>query len=163
MKALWKWIIGIVLGLVVLALIAGGVWLVASRVGGIPHYVQVQPQTNPVPNGRGPSYGNGDHIGPWMMPNGGRGYPMMRGRGFGFNMMPFGGIFGGLVCLGFLLLLGLGIFFLVRNMSKRTTVPAAAVAAASPTPPTPAMHACKNCGQPVQDGSAYCSNCGEKQ
>ena len=94
-----------------------------------------------------------------MMPYGGRGYHM-RGPGMmGFGGgMPFAGIFGGLICLGFLALVVLGIIWLVRGRRNPMPVEAAVVA-----PVAVAVHPCKKCGQSVQEGVNYCPNCGRKQ
>jgi hypothetical protein len=82
MKKIWKWIIGIVLGLVVLALlVCAGFAFHAGRAG------------------FGERAWNG-------IERNGRGFGMMPFGGIhrGFGMMPFGGLFGGLVSLGVLAL-----------------------------------------------------------
>jgi hypothetical protein len=168
MKKVWKWIIGIVIVLVVLVVVVGGAFLLRSHFNfnGITRVVQV-------PNGRIPFNGNnndGQRGGPgWMMPYGGRGYPM-RGPGMmGFGrMFPFAGIIGGLFFLGFLALVVLGIIWLVRSQNRPQPVAVASTmtAAAAPEPPaSPAVmtHPCKKCGQPVQEGWNHCPNCGKKQ
>jgi hypothetical protein len=106
MKTAWKWIIGIVLGLVVVALLVGvgfafrtGDWGCDER-------------------DRGRSdRGERDFE---MMPDGG----MHRD----FEMMPVGGFLGGLIQLGALTLIVLGIVWLVRSLRK-PTAPAAPNAA----------------------------------
>ena len=181
MKKIWKWIIGIVIVLVVAALVVGGVFLLRSHFGGITRVVQMNRPGVQVPwNGKTPFNGNdnGQRGGPGNMPGfrqfggGGYAYPM-RGHGMmGFGMFPFAGIFGGLVCLGFLALVILGIVWLVRGRNKSALVaaPVAAVAPANPvasevapTAPMVSTHACKKCGEPVQDNWKVCPYCGKKQ
>jgi hypothetical protein len=107
----------------------------------------------------GPYFGQRD--GPrGMMPFGGRGYNMMGRMGFG---MGFGGLIGGVFILGLLVLLGLSIAALVRGASRPVAAVSTAAAPAAVTPPPAMMHACKKCGQPVQDGGNFCPNCGKKQ
>ncbi len=159
MRKVWKWVIGVVVALVVIAVIAGGVWLIASRIAGV-RYAQVLPpsQGNPVPRGNNGPYGN--RVGPnWMMPYGGH-YQMMRGGGFGFGIIP--GIIGFIFFLVILALVVLGIVWLVTSLSRRSTVlpPAPATQAA---PAVVNTHLCSNCGQPVQNGFTFCPNCGAKQ
>jgi hypothetical protein len=153
MKKVWKWIIGIVVGLVVLAVLVGVGFMVRG------HFYASRVQ---VVNPRG-FYQRG----PELMPFGGNGY--MRGpgmMGYGFN--PIGGIMGGLLFLGFLALVVLGIIWLVRSLRTPKTV---AVAAAMPveTPAvTPAVmpavigNTCKKCGKPLQDDWKVCPHCGKK-
>ena len=164
MRKVWKWIIGIIIVLVVVAALVGGAFLLRSQFNGV-HVVQLNRPGVQVPgNDRTPFRNNGQGQPGWpgMMPFGGRGYPM-RGPGMmGFGrMMPFAGMLGGLFCLGFLALVILGIVWLVRGRSNPKPVEAAVVApsmvSAVPT------HTCKKCGEPVQDGLNYCPNCGKKQ
>ncbi len=160
MKTVWKWIIGIVAALVIIAVIVGGVWLVAARVVGAARYSQVAPRTpvSPLPNGNNGPYGYRGGPG-WMMPYG-HGYHMMGGYGFGFGIIP--AIIGFLFFLGIAALVVLGIIWLVRSLSRRPVMPA--VPPASTTSASAVTtHSCANCGQPVQNGFAYCPNCGAKQ
>lgn len=177
MRKVWKWIIGFVIVLVVVALVVGGAFLLRSHFGGVAKVVQTyrinRPRGQVPPNGKVPFNGNGQRGGPgWMMPYAGRGY-YMRGPGlFGFGMMPFFGILGSLFFLGFLVLVILGIVWLVRSQSKPQPVaaPSAFVATAAPATPEPpvsaptiGVHTCKKCGQSVQDDWKHCPNCGKKQ
>ncbi len=139
MKKVWKWIIGIVIGLVVLAILVGvGM---AFRM----HYGFAGMRAFDGDGFR--SYGmtpfNGMHRGLGMMPFGGM------HRGFG------GGIFGGLVQLGVLALIVLGIIWLVRKLRN----PAASVAPIVPAAPTAS---CGKCGYSVQTEWKVCPNCGRK-
>jgi hypothetical protein len=161
MKKVWKWIIGIVLGLVVLAVLVGVGFMLHSNFRG---------NRTAVSDSRGFS-----ERGPGMMPYGGfehmrgqgndyyQGFghmrvPGMMGGGFGF--MPFGGLFGGLLCLGFLALVVLGVIWLVRKLHKPVLVEAPAVVPA--TAPAAVVNPCKKCGQPLQDAWNVCPNCGKK-
>jgi hypothetical protein len=160
MRAIWKWIIGIAIVLVVVGLIVGGVFLVRSHLyNGIARVVQV-------PGGRVPFNGRQPYNGPnWMMPYGGRGYPMMGGR-FGFGLAPFVGILGFLFFAGLVTLVILGIIWLARSQRRpqATATPMTMTAAQTPPPPQAAsVRVCKKCGQPVPEGASYCPNCGKKQ
>ena len=174
MKTVWKWIIGIVIVLVVLAVVVGGAFLLRSHmmnaarvVTRITRPVPQAPgnQQVPVPNN---GTGNGVRRFPGMMPfgNGAQGMRGMHVGGFGMmgfgRMMPFGGLFGCLVSLGFLALLVLAIIWLVRNLRKPTATAAVAVASSSPAVPAAGTHPCTKCGEPVQEVWKFCPNCGEK-
>lgn len=145
MKKVWKWILGIVIGLVVLAILVGVGFALSGRM----HAARVGLEIE-----RGWYLG-----GPGMMPFGGHmRYPGMM-RGFGF--FPFGGILGGLISLGFIALIVLGIIWLVRALrGPRTVVQTPASAAATSEPV--AMTACKNCGKPLQAEWKNCPYCGKK-
>ncbi len=164
MKNIWKWILGIVLVLVVIAGLVGAAFVVRNIMVANLANRQVRATQGTAPN---PPGGISPRNGPmqrgfpgWRGP--GR-QPMLGGRGFGFGpfhgALPFGpGLFllGGLmrlVPLALLALLVAGAYLL----GKRARVPAAAVAAPATT------HACQKCGEAVQDGSKYCPNCGKKQ
>jgi hypothetical protein len=168
MRTVWKWIIGIVVGLLVLGLLGVGVWVLVTRIAYVDRVVQVIPRNLPTPNApnnQNPYY-QGPNGGPYMMPYGHRGYPlmpMMSRRGFGIAPI-IGGIIGFLFFTGFIVLLVLGILWLVRRNSR----PAAMASAAGTAPVPPAStaagtHACANCGQMVTDGFEYCPHCGTKQ
>ncbi len=158
MKKIWKWILGILIVLVVVAGLVGLAFVMRNNMITAnlrPGYgfQQQQQGGNVQPRGwNGPMMRGGD----------GWGRPMMGGRGFGFNhfgLMPFGFMFGGLMGLIPLALLALviyGAYLIGKNAMK----PAAL---ASTPAPGIATHACASCGAAVQDGSKFCSNCGEKQ
>jgi hypothetical protein len=137
MKSIWKWIIGIVLGLIVLAALVGGALMLR---GYFPMHAR-------------PELG----LPGWHMR--GEGFPgnMMRGyKMHGYGMMgygpgiPFGGFLGWLFPLGFLALLVLGIVWLVRSLNR-------------PRPMAVETHACANCGKPIQADWRNCPHCGKKQ
>jgi len=149
MKKVWKWVIGIVLGLFVLAVLVG-VGFMAFR--GF-HAVRVQD-----------GYTRGwSQQGPGRMPNDGFGLPMrgpgMMDRG---GMMPFLGFIGGLVCLGILVLIGLGIIWLVRATHKSARVESPATSMDPAEMPAPTMDTCKKCGKPIQAEWNNCPYCGKK-
>jgi hypothetical protein len=178
MKTVWKWIIGIVVVLVIVAVLVGGVFVLRSHMlnaaGFATRLTRPVPQLPgnrqlPAPNtnnGNG-NNGNGVRRFPGMMPfgNGSWGMRGMHMGGFGMlgfgRMMPFGGFFGGLVSLGFLALIVLGIIWLVRNLRK-PTAPVAVVAAESPVVPQIATHPCQKCGEAVQEDWKFCPHCGKR-
>jgi uncharacterized membrane protein len=148
MRKVWKWIIGIVIGLVILAVLVGGVLLVRNgfhagreRMG----YSQAWSQP-----------------GPGMMPYGGFGYNR-RGPGmmYGFGMMPFGGLFGILFSLGFLAFVVLGIVWLVQYIRRPKTATGTTSVPVS-SEPAIAMTACKKCGRQIQADWNNCPYCGKK-
>jgi len=143
MKKVWKWIIGIVIGLVVLAVLAGAgfAFRMHNAVGGLRGL-------------RGWDDGVGRGFG--MMPFGG----MHRG-GFGMMSGGPGMFFGGLLQIGFLVLLVLGIIWLVRKLQNPAPV-AAPIAPAAPVVPVTPAAACGKCGYPVQNEWKVCPNCGKK-
>jgi hypothetical protein len=145
MKKVWKWIIGIVVGLVVLAVLVGVGFMAHGNFRGY--------RTEAF-DARGFS-----ERGFGMMPYGGFGH--MRGPGMmNYGRMPFGGFFGGLLSLGFLALVVLGIIWLVRKLRSPKLVE---VPAAMPAPvPAAIVNPCKKCGQPLQDEWKVCPHCGKK-
>lgn len=142
MKKAWKWVIGILLGLVILAVLIGVGFLVSRnfhlyRAGAL--------------DSRGFS-----ERGPGMLPYGGFG-SHMRGFGMmGFGLLPFCGFIRGLFSLGFLVLVVLGIIWLVGSL--RTPKPVEASAAM----PVAVVNPCKKCGRPIQDDWKNCPYCGKK-
>ena len=137
MNKFWKWFLGILLGVVVLAILVG--------VG------MAFRMHNVLGDVRGFAYDDGFR-GYGMMPFGG----MHRG---GFGMMGFGGmLFGGLLRLGFLVLVVLGIVWLVRKFAKPATTPAPVAPAVVEAPKA----VCGKCSYPVESGWKVCPNCGKK-
>ena len=138
-----KWIIGTLLGLVVLAaIVLGGFWLFSWLGRGFGMFG---------PRGMMPFYG-----GPEMPFRGMHPY-----RGF----FPFGGlrilglVAGGLICLGFLALIVVGVIALAGGIGRRSG-PTEAPASITP-PPAAAVRTCPNCGRPVQEDWSHCPYCGE--
>ncbi len=152
MKPVWKWVIGIVIGLIVVAALVGGAILLKNYLPFRHVTVQVQKLQ---PGQQMPPFGNRTYRMPGFgmrqfgMPGfgmrefGGHGFGMM-----GWGMMPFGGILGGLFSLGLLALLVLGIIWLVRSLRTPKQVVE--------------MHPCGNCGKPVQADWRNCPYCGKK-
>src|SRR5512136_2998621 len=107
MSKTWKWIIGIVVGLLVIAALVCVPLFMHGRLLGTSF------------DGRGIWQGDG------VVPFGGRGWHM-RGPGMmGYygGMMSFGGLFMGLIQLGFLALVVLGIVWLVRTLRQPKAAP----------------------------------------
>jgi uncharacterized membrane protein len=154
MKKVWKWVIGIVVGLLVLALIVGVGFAMRSGF----HMSRGQVQV-----GQDEQFNRG----PGMMPFGGYG-EHMGGRGMrGFGMMPFGGLigglFGGLFSLGVLALAVLGVIWLVNYLRNRRTVnQVTPVSTPAPAAPAVDVHPCPRCGKPVQEDWKNCPHCGKK-
>jgi hypothetical protein len=84
------------------------------------------------------------------------------------GVMPFGGFFGILLCLGFLLLLGLSAAALVISLGRPRNPTPAAVAAPAPTAaslpaspePVAPSQACPSCQRAVNDDWSHCPYCG---
>jgi hypothetical protein len=154
MSKTWKWIIGIVIGLVVICVIAGLAFIAFGAMQ--------RPEL--VMSNRLPRMWDGGRLNPrndipWnnmpMRPN-------MWMRGF----LPFGGLLRGMFCLGFLVLIGLGVAALI-GVFTQSRKPAAAVA--TPTPAAPVAEqapatipagSCPNCQRPVEEGWNHCPYCG---
>ena len=146
MKKVWKWIIGIVLGLIVLALLLGAGFLLRNNF----HVYRTETLNR-----------NFSERGPWMMPYGGfgshmRGYNMM-----GYGWMNFGGFIGGLFSLGFLALVVLGIIWLVRSLRTPKQVETLGTTSTG-TALSAGTNPCKKCGYSLQDEWKVCPNCGKK-
>jgi hypothetical protein len=149
MKTVWKWILGILLGLIVIGVLVG----VAFMVFGNFHSYRVESLN---PHG----FYNG---GPGMMPFGENGH--MRGPGMmGYGRNPLFGLIGGLFSLGFLVLMVLGIVWLIRTLRSPKAVVATAAMPVETPAATPAIvtPSCKKCGQPLQDDWKVCPHCGKK-
>ena len=149
-----KWIIGIFVGLVVVCVVAALGLLAFSPMHGSAWVMGVHP----------PRYWDGGrfnpgNVMPWDdMP--------MRPHRWGRGFLPFGGLFRGLFCLGFLLLIGLGVAALILAITQ-SRKPAAAIA--TPAAPTPLVEqtqeaiparSCPSCQKPIDDGWSHCPYCG---
>ena len=142
MKNVLKWVLYILLGLVILAIVAG---VVAMVFGGF-RYGMMGPSVR--------------YFGPDVRMMGPRGY-------FFHGGLP---IFAGLLCLGILLLVIVGIVALVSalvNRNKPSQIAPSAPVATLPvqeTVPageaTAAEHTCSNCGKPAQADWKTCPYCG---
>jgi hypothetical protein len=152
MSKTWKWIIGILIGLVVLCVVAGLAFMVFGSIRGGAWVMGTHM----------PRYWGGGRLNPrndipWehmpMRPN-------LWMRGF----LPFGGLLRGLFCLGFLVLLGLGVATLIVAFTK-SRKPAAAIA--SPAAPVAEQaqapipsRSCPNCQHEVDKDWNHCPFCG---
>jgi len=164
MNKTWKWVLGIVVGLVVVAALVGaGFWVVNRSNAFIWMRDARQAQ-------------RGDFN--WRQP--GQELPQLRGQGqksprdFGNNRMPMYSYnmmgfhpFGGLLLIGRLVggafklaLLGLVIFLAVvlaqRRQQPRPPAPAAAIPEAEPA----AKLACPHCARTIQEDFRHCPYCG---
>jgi hypothetical protein len=138
MSKVLKWILYVVLGLVVLAVVVGIIFALFSGVG---HgFSMVRP-----------------------------GFRMMQPYHYRFGYArPFGGIFAGLLGLGFLVLIIVGIVALVNVIMRgnRTAQMTATAQPATTTQPSPAAEmavptrTCSNCGKPAQEDWKTCPYCG---
>jgi hypothetical protein len=180
MKNIWKWILGVVLVLVVVAGLVGVTFVIQTRLGAnftqraFPAAQAIAPNSDgktPAVQGQAPAQYPGPDFrnGRSPMRGGFRGerQPMMGGRGAGFlpfhGGMPFGlgfMILGGLMRLIPLVLLGL-LFYFAYWLGKRSNV--VSPVAAPPAPVSAPAHACAKCGESVQDDWNHCPNCGKKQ
>ena len=141
MKKVWKWVIGIAVGLVIIAALVGAGILIRNNFHAL--------RTEPVERAFSRDI-------PRLMPFGGFN-PHMQGPMTvrrGFNV--FGGFIRGLFSLGFLALIVLGIIWFIKSL--RTPKPVAAVAGPQPAATNP----CKKCGNPLQAEWKHCPNCGKK-
>ena len=184
MKNTWKWIIGIVIILVVVAglvglglmarnnMLARQAAVFSARATAMSAQGKVVPQSTPgpqtkpqtaPPNGfmRRGFPGFGGPARPYMMPRGGNGFNRFgggpgfaRGGSFGPGAFIFGAL-ARLVLFGLFILLLIGAFWLGRK--SRAPAPVAA-----PVAPV-ATHTCPKCGSSVTDEAKYCPTCGKKQ
>lgn len=141
MKRVWKWVIGIVLGLLVLAVLVGVAFLVRGNF----HALSAETIVKPGWHSRGPM------MGPFTGPGFHMRTPVMMG---GRRMGLFSGIFKGLFSLGLLALVVMGIIWLARSL-RRSKTPVVM--------PVAAMRACTKCGQSLQEDWKICPYCGKKQ
>jgi len=147
MKTTFKWIVGILATLLVLAILAGGAYLIYNRWFG---------DGDPIVARSFHAWEDGRSM-PWRSM-----HPDTR-LGFG-NMWVFSPlrlIFGGLVNLGLIALVVLGVVYLVRGLGR----PAGPVAPAPAAQPAPAAApaaglVCPDCAQPLQADWKHCPNCG---
>ncbi len=150
MKKAWKWVIGVVVVLVILAALIGVGFVVRNNM----HIIRGQAQI----------YRGYSDRGPEMMPYGGFGYHMRGPLMMGYRRSPFGGFIGGLFMLGFLALIVFGIIWLVGRVRSQNTVPATAAMPAGSSPAVPEVIAtpCTKCGRPLQAEWKVCPYCGKK-
>ena len=150
MKKAWKWVIGIVVGLVILAALVGVGFLVWGNMHAYGGVARV--------------YRGFSQRGPEMMPYGGFSYHMRGPEMMAYRMNPFGAFFGALLMLGFLALVILGIIWLVghvRTPNQGQTTLVVTPASSEPMP-AEALNPCKKCGRPLQADWSVCPYCGKK-
>jgi hypothetical protein len=161
MRTFWKWVLGIVVAIVIVAALGlagfwvythwGGRWMMDPRAREVLIIPRQGPQDEvPRWQGRMP-----------MRPLGRMPFYGMHGRTLGAGSA-LGWILGGLFRLGLLALLILGIVALARLVwpARMATVSVTAVPAATqPAAVQPAV-ACPNCSYTVQAGWKHCPNCG---
>ena len=170
MKTVWKWVIGVLAVLVIAAVLVGGAFLLRS------HFVNITGSARLSEPGQMPGYGWNQRGRPEDYPGmmrpfgndgrGGRGMYLYGPGMMGFGRrMPFGGLIGGLFCLGILALIVLGIVWLVGRLRKPVAVaaPISLGEPVVPAVPVAAVHPCSRCGEPVQEDWKHCPNCGKKQ
>jgi len=167
MKKVWKWVIGIVVVLVVVAALVGGAFLMRNHFANVVSLKVNRPGVQ-VP-GNGWEQRGGPQGFPGMRPFGNDGWGghgmYMRSPGMmGFGRrMPFGGFFGGLICLGFLALVVLGVIWLANRLRKPMVAAAPVAPVAVEVTPLAATHSCPKCGELVQEEWKHCPNCGKRQ
>jgi hypothetical protein len=168
MSKTWKWIIGIIIALVILAGCVAIPFGMHQFAGRYARQYQAEGIQQGDYKGFGPGMmwrgqGGDNDFGPGMMERGrggefwhngmmgrGYGYPGMMRGGFGF--FPFGGIFMGLIGLA---ILGLAVYGVVALFNRRP----APVMVAAPVAPI-ATQPCASCGKPTQDDWKTCPYCG---
>ena len=171
MKKVWKWVIGIAVGLVVVAALVGSAFLLRSHFANVANFRVARPGVQ-VP-GYGWDERRFDDRYPGMMPFGNYGWGRgMHMRGFGMmgfgGMGLFGGLIGGLFSLGILALAVMGIIWLVNQLRrpKMVAAPVEPVASVAPVVPIEVVaadtHPCPRCGEPVHENWKHCPNCGKK-
>lgn len=151
MQTFWKWMLGILIALVVIAALAGfgywlfnrwdvGVWGCAPWFG--------------APRAQGDDWrewGRRMPMFPYHMP-----FQRMPGSWL-VGFFPLGLILGGLFWLGLLALIVIGVVALVRAVFQPR--PAASVVVPSPAAAEPLPN-CPSCGYAIQPGWKHCPNCG---
>jgi hypothetical protein len=160
MKKVWKWILGILVGLVVIAVVLGAGYLVARRVAPAmwmrENRLLQRSETLPaLPRQKAPGQNMPEQN--WSRNFGRNDMPMQYyGR---MGLRPFGGLlfFGRLVGGVFkLAILGLVIFLAVTLALRQKPVKQPVAA----SPAQAAMLSCPNCGHAVQADWKHCPNCG---
>jgi hypothetical protein len=144
MSKTWKWILGIVIVLVVLAL-AGGASAVAYRAFRVGSTQAAQSAANGANQGRWrmPMHGTfGGPMAPYQRGEFGQGFGPRMGYGRGFGMMPFGmgffwlgGLFRLVIPLGLVALSVFLGYLWGKNAASRRVAPASTAPPAAPPPP----------------------------
>jgi len=151
MSRSFKWIIGIFIGVIVVAaLVAAGFFVFNhgfGRIGLMDEALGMRLRGN-------------ERIQPWRdMPM--HPYLRMPGSRIGFGYSPLAFVLGGLLRLGLLTLVVVGVIALIRGMWR----PRPAEVVPAPTiqtpvePVSPLLSTCPNCGFAVQEDWKHCPNC----
>jgi hypothetical protein len=145
MKPVWKWIIGIVIALVVIAaVVCGFVFSHNHMVGFRGDFREFG------------TYGYNPHM------------PMGRSFGYVSPMFGFGLIFlRGLIPLALLVLLAYGIYRLGFHNAQKTATNSVVEAAKAESEviaqePLVEMHTCPKCGNDIEEGWRNCPHCGKR-
>jgi hypothetical protein len=150
MSKAWKWVLGIVIGFVVVVMLVGGGFLVYARFNEPEDAREVRFEF-------GMRRGELWHDAPLRLPM--RAYSRIYR-----NYLPGGIFFGGLICLGTVGLLVGGAFALAYSLGRRRRdeTPADSVVTPTDAKPEPVQDrkTCPNCQQEVQADWAHCANCG---
>jgi len=181
MKTVWKWVIGVVVVLMVLALVVGGAFLLRNWIMNVTAVSRAnrpavqfpitrQPNTGKLPSTVNGTNGNGTRRLPGTM------MPFANGNGVRRNMpmggigmlglgalMVFGALVRGLISLGLLTLIVLAIIWLIRSLRKPAASAPAVVPSPAPAAPAVASKLCHKCNEPVQANWNFCPNCGKRQ
>jgi hypothetical protein len=153
MKTVWKWILGIFLALLIVAVVVLASFYMRGEVVGY-RMQNFDPRgfSQRVPGGL-PFNQFGHMRAPGMM---------------SYGMIHGGGLFGGLLSLGLLALVVMGIIWLFRSLTAPKPMAAQATAPMVAATESPAEIAsqettpCKRCGKPLQEEWKVCPNCGKK-
>jgi hypothetical protein len=136
-----KWFLGILIGIFLIVALAAAGFLVFNRWNG----------AGMMMGERGFRFWDGGHDLPWqgmpMQPFGGPQFS----RGGGFPLVA--AMVGGSICFGVLALIAVGVFLLIRSLSKPAQPVVAPVQEDS-------VKACPNCGRSVQEDWSHCPYCG---
>jgi hypothetical protein len=152
MKSAWKWVLGILIVLIIVVFLFGIGW----RMWNFHNFNLGAREFRDLPGG-----------GQWVMPH--QDFRSFRMPGtMMVRMSPFTGLLGGLLPLGFLVLVVLGIIWLVRSLSSHPRVEPGVTVQAAPAEVLPtqsaaeADHACKRCGSHLEVSWKVCPHCGKK-
>ncbi len=160
MKKIWKWVIGVVVVLLVLAALVAVPFVMHNYFG---NQTAFGIRERGLEGGYGPGWmmGRNDDNGfgyrshgPGAFPGGGmmgRGYGFQHPMMYGFGFFPFG-IFMWIIPLA---VLGLAIYGFIALLKRRPA--STAPAEVTPAVPTPS---CSNCGKPAQGDWKTCPYCG---
>ena len=152
MSKVTKWIFGIVIGLLIVAVIGGVVFLAVSRWGSFHGMMDVRSLRSWDDTREVPRFNMPMHPGGWM-----------NSRWFGgFSLLRM--LFGGLFWIGLITLSVIGVVSLLQRRKVTQQQPAIA---AAPTVQAPASElnpvqprTCANCAHVVQDDWSHCPYCG---